>query len=119
MNICKGLIFIGGLLIVQSSFSQNWKPISTSFSFTTKMLGIKVEGKFKGFQGNITFNPVDLENASISGTVEANTIDTDNNLRNTHLKEKDEFFEVVKFPKIKMASTKIEKSEMAISAPSI
>ena len=42
--------------------------------------------------------------------MEANTIDTENNLRNTHLKDKDEFFEVLKFPKIKMASTKIEKS---------
>jgi polyisoprenoid-binding protein YceI len=95
---------------LQTSFAQTWKPVSTSFSFTTKMLGIKVEGKFKGFQGNIIFNPADLENASISGTVEASTIDTDNNLRNTHLKEKNEFFEVVKFPKIKMSSTKIEKS---------
>lgn len=101
------------LFLLFSSFqskAQIWKPVSTAFSFTAKMLGIKVVGKFKGFQGNIIFNPADLENATISGTVEANTIDTENNLRNTHLKEKNEFFEVVKYPKIRMASTKIEKS---------
>lgn len=110
MKFTKILILFIFLLIFKSGFSQTWKPVTTSFSFTTKMLGIKVEGKFKGFQGNIIFNPAELETASISGTVEANTIDTDNNLRNTHLKEKEEFFQVAKFPKIKMASTKIEKS---------
>ncbi len=110
MKFTKTLILFLFLLISKTGFAQTWKPVTTSFSFTTKMLGIKVEGKFKGFQGNIIFNPAELETASISGTVEANTIDTDNNLRNTHLKEKEEFFQVAKFPKIKMASTKIEKS---------
>ncbi len=74
------------------------------------MLGIKVEGKFKGFQGIINFNPNDLDNSIITGTIEANTLDTDNSLRNNHLKEKPEFFEVVKYPKLKMTSTKIEKN---------
>ncbi|MES2794460.1 MAG: YceI family protein [Bacteroidota bacterium] len=98
------------LLAVQMSLAQVWKPTSSSFGFTTKMLGIKVEGKFKGFQGIINFDPNELQNATISGTVEAATIDTDNSLRNTHLKEKSDFFEVVKFPKLKMSSAKIEKS---------
>jgi polyisoprenoid-binding protein YceI len=107
MKFIKTFIF---LLIVNSAFAQNWKPITTAFTFSTKMLGVKVEGKFKGFQGTVAFNPTDLVPSSISGTVESNTIDTDNNLRNSHLKEKSDFFEVEKFPKIKMVSTKIEKA---------
>jgi polyisoprenoid-binding protein YceI len=92
------------------AFSQSWIPVTAGVSFTTKMLGVKVVGNFKGFKGDITFNPEDLNSASILGTVDAATIDTDNNLRNTHLKEKPEFFDVVKFPVIKMKSTKITKN---------
>ncbi len=104
------LIAILSFISIQTVFSQNWKPVTTSFGFMTKMLGVKVEGKFSGFQGSVIFDPEDLAKASISGTVEANSVDTENNLRNNHLKEKQEFFEVVKFPKIKMVSTKIEKN---------
>jgi polyisoprenoid-binding protein YceI len=90
--------------------AQVWKPVSTAMGFTIKMMGVKVDGKFKGFEGVINFNPENLATSVISGTVEAATLDTDNSLRNTHLKEKSEFFEVVKYPKLKMVSTKIEKT---------
>ena len=103
-------VLLIALLATQISLAQVWKPTSTTIGFTTKMLGVKVEGKFKGFQGIINFNPDELEKATISGTVESATIDTDNSLRNTHLKEKSDFFEVIKFPKLKMSSSKIEKS---------
>lgn len=110
MKIIKIAIILVLFVNLQKGNCQNWKPVSTAFSFTTKMMGVKVVGKFKGFQGNIIFDEADLKNASISGTVEANTIDTDNDLRNKHLKEKSDFFEVEKFPKIKMSSSKIEKT---------
>jgi polyisoprenoid-binding protein YceI len=104
------LILIGLLFSSQIINGQNWKPVTTAFTFTTKMLGVKVEGKLKGFQGEIEFNPNNIEKASITGSVESNTIDTDNSLRNSHLKTKSDFFEVEKYPKIKMVSTKFEKS---------
>jgi polyisoprenoid-binding protein YceI len=110
MKIKQISILILLFVNLQNINAQNWKPVSTSFSFTTKMLGIKVDGKFKGFQGNIVFDESNLQNASISGTVDASTIDTDNSLRNSHLKEKEEFFEVAKYPKIKMVSTSIQKT---------
>jgi polyisoprenoid-binding protein YceI len=107
----RKLFFLALLLLnLQIGNAQAWKPATSSIGFTIKMLGVKVEGKFKGFIGTVNFNPDDLSTAVISGTVEANTIDTDNSLRNTHLKEKSDFFEVAKFPKLKMASTKIEKT---------
>jgi polyisoprenoid-binding protein YceI len=110
MKINRIAILLVFLLSFQVSKAQNWKPVSTSFTFTTKMLGIKVDGKFKGFLGSIVFDENNLQAASISGTVDASTIDTDNSLRNSHLKEKEEFFEVAKYPKIKMASTAIQKT---------
>lgn len=104
------LIFVIGIISVQFVAAQSWRATTTAIGFTAKMLGVRVDGKFKGFQGNIIFDSNNLNTASISGSVDAATIDTDNNLRNTHVKEKKEFFEVVKFPKLKMESTKIEKS---------
>jgi polyisoprenoid-binding protein YceI len=95
--------------ITTGTFAQNWKPVTANVGFKIKMLGSTVDGKFKGFNGTVKFDPADLASASISGTVDASTIDTDSNLRNRHLKEKEEFFDVAKYPTLKMKSIKIEK----------
>ena len=100
------------LLIVSLSnpiFAQNWKPTTANVSFKLKMLGATVEGKFKGFAGALKFDPDNVANSSLSASVDATTLDTDNNLRNKHLKEKPEFFNVAKYPTVKMKTTKIEK----------
>ena len=97
------------MFLVMSLNAQNWKPVSASISFKTKMLGVTVDGHFGGFVGTIRFNPNDLTNAYLAGSVEASTVDTDNSLRNKHLKEKEEFFLVQKFPTLRMKSTKIER----------
>jgi hypothetical protein len=90
-------------------FAQNWKPVTAGVNFKMKMLGASVNGNFRGFSGILKFDPNDLSNASLVGSVDASTIDTDNRLRNKHLKEKEDFFNVEKYPKLKMRTTKIEK----------
>jgi polyisoprenoid-binding protein YceI len=105
----KVLMFILFVSITNSIIAQNWKPVTAGVSFKMKMMGVSVTGNFKGFSGALKFDPNDLANSSLTGSVDAATIDTDNNLRNTHLKEKPEFFNVAKYPKLKMKTTKIEK----------
>ncbi len=100
------LLFVN---IITNSFAQQWRPVTAGVSFKIKMLGSTVDGKFKGFTGAIKFDAKDLSNASFVASVDVNTLDTDNNLRNRHLKEKEDFFNVAKYPTIKMKSTKIEK----------
>lgn len=105
----KILIF---LLFVNLSLgvnAQNWKPTNANVSFKLKMLGSTVEGKFKGFSGTLKFDANNLATSSLNASVEVATIDTDNNLRNRHLKEKEDFFNVAKYPLLKMKTTKIEK----------
>ncbi len=100
------------LLFVSSSIgvnAQNWKPTTANVFFKLKMLGSTVEGKFKGFSGTLKFDANNLAASSLNATVDATTIDTDNNLRNKHLKEKEDFFNVAKYPLLKMKTTKIEK----------
>lgn len=89
--------------------AQNWKPVTASVSFKIKQFGITVKGNFKGFIGIIKFDPDDLANSSLFASVDANTLDTDNGLRNSHLKEKEEYFDVAKYPTLKMKTTKIIK----------
>ena len=92
-----------------ATFAQNWKPVTANVFFKLKMLGSTVEGKFKGFSGIIKFDPNNLATSSLNASVDASTLDTDNNLRNKHLKEKEDFFNVAKYPTVKMKTTKIEK----------
>ena len=92
-----------------ATFAQNWKPVTAGVSFKLKMLGSTVEGKFKGFSGTLKFDPNNLVASSLNASVDATTIDTDNNLRNKHLKEKEDYFNVAKYPTLKMKTTKIEK----------
>lgn len=105
----KILIFALFLSLTNTVFAQNWRPTTAGVSFKMKMLGTSVTGNFKGFVGTLKFDPNDLVNSSLVGTVDATTIDTDNSLRNRHLKEKEDFFNVAKYPKLKMKTTKIEK----------
>jgi polyisoprenoid-binding protein YceI len=99
------LIIIG--LITSTISAQNWKPVTASVSFKIKHFGLTVKGNFKGFIGIIKFDPEDLINSSLFASVDANTLDTDNGLRNSHLKEKEEYFDVAKYPTLKMKTTKI------------
>lgn len=103
------LIFTLCVSLTNIIFAQNWKPITAGVNFKMKMLGTSVNGNFKGFSGSLKFDPNDLASSSLIGTVDATTVDTDNNFRNRHIREKEEFFNVAKYPKLKMKTTKIEK----------
>jgi polyisoprenoid-binding protein YceI len=95
--------------VTNSITAQNWKPTTASVSFKIKQFGIVVKGTFKGFIGTIKFDPDDLANSSLTASVDATTLDTDNGLRNSHLKDKEEYFNVEKYPTLKMKTTKIVK----------
>ena len=106
-KIFFAFLFVSTFVGVQA---QNWQPTSATVSFKIKMLGMGVDGNFKGLAANLRFDPQNMTVSNLSATVDAATLDTDNNLRNRHLREKEEFFNVVKYPKITMKSTKIEKT---------
>lgn len=68
-----------------------------------------VDGTFSGLTGNILFNPNNLENASISGSVPVETIVTGIGFRNWHLK-REKYFNEEDYPLISYQSTNISKS---------
>lgn len=105
------ILFLLAALVVSSlSYGQAWTSTAARTAFTAKMFGVKIVGTFKGFKGNINFDPNNLAQSSISGSVDATTVDTDNALRDGHLREKEDFFQAAKYPRVTLKSTKIEKS---------
>lgn len=104
----KKIIFI--LFIVVNLFAQtytvNSKESNIKFS-ATKFMFVGVDGSFSKFQGNIKVS--DKKLISISGTVDIESIFTDNEERDTHLKAND-YFDVITYPKIKISTISIESN---------
>jgi len=80
--------------------------------FVIKNFGIKTGGDFKGLKGNIKFYPANPAASSFDITVDAGTIDTDNDSRDDHLR-KPEYFDVAKYKTIELKSTKVTFSKTA------
>lgn len=84
-------------------------PTHSSVTFKIRHMMSKVTGRFGDFSGTITLDQEHPENASVDFTINAASIDTDNDRRNAHLRSED-FFDVEKYPEMTFKSTKIEKT---------
>lgn len=79
--------------------------------FSVKHLMISnVKGKFNFFDAKIDFNPTTMEFNSLSSIVDTDSINTENERRDQHLKSAD-FFEAEKYPEIKFVMTSYEKED--------
>ncbi len=104
------LLIINFLSLQTKIYSQNWKPVTAAITFKIKhSLGATADGSFKGFSGTIFFDTTNLSMASIKATIDAKSINTGINMRDNTMRDED-YFNVEKYPKISMVSTKIEKN---------
>ena len=109
--IIKQILAISTLVGVMS-FTGNFKADTTNakIGFTVKGLFGTVHGSFTGLQSTIKFNEKDLEASSITASVETKTVSTGISLRNSDLRNKAEWFDAAKYPKITIQSKKITKA---------
>lgn len=70
------------------------------------------EGYFKDVQASITAPGNDFTNAVAEMTIKANSVNTDNEKRDEHLRSAD-FFDVEKYPNITFKSTSFTKGKVA------
>lgn len=109
-------LFLSFVLMMSVTFAfaqTTWSvdPMHSSFNFNIKHMGISfVQGRFVKFDGNITTPKADLTGASINFTVDVNSVDTDVEARNNHLKTAD-FFDAAKFPQMTFKSTSVKKAK--------
>ncbi len=83
----------------------------TNVGFSIRHLGIStVRGRFSDVAGTIVANAAHPEKSSVNFTIQATSIDTDNKMRDDHLRS-DAFFDVAKYPQITFQSTRVDKAK--------
>ena len=88
----------------------NIDPTHSEIQFKVKHLVIStVTGYFRSFNGTLMTEGDDFEGASITFEADIDSIDTNNNDRDTHLKS-DDFFNAEEFPKLKFESTSFKNT---------
>jgi polyisoprenoid-binding protein YceI len=100
----KNFVLLIIIFITSACLAQEKNTITRStITFQVKNLGINTGGTISGLKADIQFNPNNLATDTINASVDANTISTDNDSRDDHLKSED-YFDVAHFPKIIMKS---------------
>lgn len=83
-------------------------PSHSQVEFSVKHLVITTtKGRFGSFSGEIVFDPVNIENSSVTVTIDADSIDTRDAKRDEHLRSND-FFGIGDNPQITFVSTRVE-----------
>lgn len=98
-------VLITPVFAAVETFPVDTAHSSVGFSISHMMVS-KVTGTFNEFDGVIKFDPQDLPNSSVQLNVKIDSIDTNNEARDTHLK-KDDFFDAPKYPVMTFQSKKI------------
>lgn len=79
--------------------------------FTVRhMVVSKVPGEFTDFEGTINFDGTNFDKASVTFTIQAASITTNNEKRDAHLKS-DDFFAAEKYPTLTFVSKKVTPGE--------
>jgi polyisoprenoid-binding protein YceI len=97
------------LLVITGNFAfAQYKPVDqgSALQFTIKNFGFDVTGTFKGLKGDIKFDPQNSAESNFDVTIDAGTVNTDNSLRDSHLRD-NSYFDVKNYPAIHFVSTKI------------
>ncbi len=107
--VTKSIIAL--VMITGAIVAGQWTadPAKAEVKFEVKGPLGKVHGSFKGLQSTIIFDPTDFAAGQIEASIDASTVSTGVALRNKHLREKSEWFDVKKYPRISFRSTEIEK----------
>jgi polyisoprenoid-binding protein YceI len=110
MNI-KKFMLLALIPILGNAAIGQYKPVDneSSVHFKIKNFGINTGGSFAGLEGAIMFDINHPEGASFDVSIDANTVNTDNNMRDNHLRA-DTYFDVKNYPRIHFVSTKVTGS---------
>ncbi len=103
-------VLIFGLLIgLTASDKYAADTPHTNIGFSVKHMVItNVKGKFKDFEVIFNYDENDISKSSVTATIKAASIDTDNEKRDNHLRSGD-FLMVEKYPEITFVSKDIRK----------
>lgn len=84
---------------------MNWK---VSEKHAVNFSGTEAEGIFKTLKGDVTYDQNDLSTSKFSFTIDVNSINTGNGMKNKHAVS-DKWFDANKYPNMTFNSSKIFK----------
>jgi polyisoprenoid-binding protein YceI len=99
-------------IILFISGSGDWKAdtANAKVNFTLHGPFGTVHGSFTGLEATIHFDEKNLAESSISASIDAKTVSTGISLRNSDLRNKEQWLNTDKYPRISFKSKKIEKT---------
>jgi polyisoprenoid-binding protein YceI len=108
----KVSVFMAAMMMAAASYAQTWTldkaHAKLGFSITHMMVS-DVDGMFKNFDASITSSKPDFSDAVFTMTAQTNSIFTDQEKRDGHLRGAD-FFDAEKYPTITFKSKSLKKS---------
>lgn len=110
------LFFFSFFILNFVASAQKYTPTDagSKIHFIIKNFGIDTGGDLSEITGIINFVPAKISASSFNVSVSVNTIDTDNDKRDNHLKGKD-YFDAEKYPVITLKSSKINRTNKSSS----
>jgi polyisoprenoid-binding protein YceI len=96
------------LLMLITIQATTYKPVDqgSEITFTVTNFGFDVSGSFTGLQGSIVVDPADPAHDNFDVSIDANTVNTDNHTRDSHLRDEG-YFDVKNYPRIRLVSTQV------------
>lgn len=101
------IVFIFLIGMAQPNWTLDKVHSSIAFSISHMVIS-HVTGNFKDFSITLNSTKDDFTDAAVEATIKVASINTDNTMRDNHLKS-DDFFNAEKFPEIHFKSTLFEK----------
>lgn len=105
-------------IVLILNVAGNWKAdtANSKINFTVHGPFGTVHGSFTGLETTIKFNEKDLSGSSITASVDAKSVSSGVSLRNSDLRNKEEWLNTDKYPRISFKSKKIEKTASGFKA---
>ena len=111
ISVCLFLLFS-----ILNANGQTINSADSKVSFDVSNMAFNtVEGTFTGMKGKVQFTPDDLTASKFDVCIDASSVNTGNEKRDKHLRNKD-FFDVEKYPTICFSSTEIKKYSSGYTA---
>src|ERR1700730_16514000 len=109
INLLAAMLLACTTLFAQTKWAVDKAHAKVGFTVTHMMLS-EVDGNFKKFDAHIISSKEDFTDAVFEITIDAASINTDNESLDNDLKS-DHFFDVAKYPQITFKSTSVEKTD--------
>ena len=109
--LAAAVLVLLALPVVASAEATTWNvdPVHSDVAFKVRHLLTPVRGQFNDFSGVVVYDPARPSASSVEMTVQAASIDTDNDKRDGHLRS-DDFFAVETYPTLTFKSTAVAKT---------